>query len=148
VPDQPKVDSIDRQIVALLQEDARRSFQDIGKHVHLSAPAVKRRIDRLEAEGVIRGYTAGVDPALYGWMTEAFVDLYCDGRMPGEAIRRVVEQESGVTAAYTVAGESSAILHVMARDTKDLESTLERIRAVDGVNRTVSEVVLSTLFER
>jgi len=116
--------------------------------VHLSAPAVKRRIDRLEADGVIRGYTAVVDPALYGWTTEAFVDLYCDGRMPGERIRRAVEAEPGVAAAYTVAGESSAILHVMTRDTKDLESVLERIRAVDGVNRTVSEVVLSTLIQR
>jgi DNA-binding Lrp family transcriptional regulator len=145
---QREIDDTDRQIVALLQQDARRSYQDIGKHVHLSAPAVKRRVDRLEAEGVIRGYTAAVDPALYGWTAEAFVDLYTEGRMPGEAIRQAVEREPGVSAAYTVAGESSAILHVMARDTKDLERTLERIRAFDGVSRTVSEVVLSTLFTR
>jgi DNA-binding Lrp family transcriptional regulator len=148
MPPQPKIDDIDRRIVALLQEDARRSFRDIGRHVHLSAPAVKRRIDRLEAEGVIRGYTAVLDPALYGWTAEAFVDLFCDGRMAGDAIRRAVEGEPEVAAAYTVAGESSAILHVRARDTKDLESVLERIRAVDGVSRTVSEVVLSTLFQR
>jgi DNA-binding Lrp family transcriptional regulator len=148
VAQQPKIDEIDRRIVALLREDARRSFQDIGRQVHLSAPAIKRRIDRLEADGVIRGYTAVVDPALYGWTAEAFVDLFCDGRMAGEAIRTAVEAEPGVAAAYTVAGESSAILHVRARDTKDLESALERIRAVEGVNRTVSEVVLSTLLER
>ena len=47
--------------------------------MHLSAPAVKRRVDRLEKEGVLRGYTAVVDPAAFGWHTEAFVDLYCDG---------------------------------------------------------------------
>jgi Lrp/AsnC ligand binding domain len=47
-----------------------------------------------------------------------------------------------------VAGESSAILHVLARDTKELELTLERIRHNDGVTRTVSQVVLSTLFQR
>ena len=69
------MDDTDQRIVALLRENARRSFQDIGEHVHLSAPAIKRRIDRLEAVGVIRGYTAVVDPTAFGWHAEAFVDL-------------------------------------------------------------------------
>ena len=142
------MDAVDRKIVTLLRENARRSFKDIGKHVHLSAPAVKRRVDRLEREGVLRGYTAVVDPAAFGWHTEAFVDLFCDGRMPGEAIKRVVRKEPAVVSAHTVAGEASAMLHVMAEDTRDLELTLERIRKVEGVDRTVTEVVLSTLFQR
>jgi DNA-binding Lrp family transcriptional regulator len=142
------MDDIDRRIVALLRENARRSFKDIGKHVHLTAPAVKRRVDRLEAEVVIRGYTAVVDPAAFGWHTEAFVDLYCDGRMPGESIKRAVEKEPGVVAAHTVAGEASAMLHVQAEDTKGLEDTLERIRSTEGITRTVTEVVLSTLLRR
>jgi DNA-binding Lrp family transcriptional regulator len=110
------MDDIDRRIVALLRENARRSFKDIGEDVNLSAPAVKRRVDRLEDDGVIRGYTAIVDPAAFGWHAEAFV--------------------------------ASALLHVMAEDTQDLELCLERIRATDGISRTVTEVVLSTLFER
>ena len=142
------MDAVDRKIVSLLRENARRSFKDIGGHVHLSAPAVKRRVDRLERDGVIRGYTAIVDPAAFGWHTEAFVDLYCAGRMPGEAIRRAVEREPGVVSAHTVAGEASARLHVMADDTRDLELALERIRAVEGIDRTVTEVVLSTLVQR
>ena len=79
---------------------------------------------------------------------EAFVDLFCDGRMPGEAIRRAVEKEPGVVSAHTVAGEASAMLHVMAEDTRALELALERIRKVEGVDRTVTEVVLSTLVQR
>ena len=142
------MDDIDRRIVALLRENARRSFQDIGQHVHLSAPAVKRRIDRLERDGVIRGYTAEVDAGAFGWHAEAFVDLYCEGGMPAEAIKQAVAGEPGVVSAHTVAGEASALLHVMARDTQDLELCLERIRATDGISRTVTEVVLSTLFER
>ncbi len=142
------MDDTDRRIVALLRENARRSFQDIGQHVHLSAPAVKRRIDRLERDGVILGYTAAVDASAFGWQAEAFVDLYCEGRMPAESIKRAVEGEAGVVSAHTVAGEASALLHVMARDTQDLELCLERIRATDGISRTVTEVVLSTLFER
>ena len=142
------MDDIDRRIVALLRENARRSFKDIGEHVSLSAPAVKRRVDRLEADGVIRGYTAMVDPRAFGWHAEAFVDLYCEGGMPADSIKRAVEGEPGVVSAHTVAGEASALLHVMAEDTQDLEVSLERIRATDGISRTVTEVVLSTLFER
>jgi DNA-binding Lrp family transcriptional regulator len=142
------MDEIDRQIVALLREDARRSFLDIGGHVHLSAPAVKRRVDRLERDGVILGYAAVVDPLAYGWRAEAFVDLYCEGNMSAEAIRKAVEPEGGVVSAHTVAGEASALLHVRAQDTKDLELALERIRSTEGVTRTVTEVVLSTLFHR
>jgi DNA-binding Lrp family transcriptional regulator len=142
------MDDIDRAIVALLRENARRSFQNIGRHVHLSAPAVKRRVDRLERDGVVLGYTAIIDPEAFGWHAEAFVDLYCEGNMAAGAIKQAVEREAGVVSAHTVAGEASALLHVMAADTKDLELALERIRASEGVTRTVTEVVLSTLFAR
>jgi DNA-binding Lrp family transcriptional regulator len=142
------MDGVDQQIVALLREDARRSFQDIGRRVHLSAPSVKRRVDRLERDGVLLGYTAVVDPEAFGWHAEAFVDLYCEGTMAAGAIKQAVEREPGVIAAHTVAGEASALLHIRARDTNGLELALERIRATPGVTRTVTEVVLSTLFAR
>ena len=142
------MDEVDRAIVALLRENARRSYQDIGTHVHLSAPAVKRRVDRLEQDGVLIGYTAIVDPDAFGWHAEAFVDLYCEGSMPAGAIKEAVQREPGVISAHTVAGEASALLHVLAADTKALELALERIRATEGVTRTVTEVVLSTLFQR
>jgi DNA-binding Lrp family transcriptional regulator len=142
------MDATDRRIVALLREDARRSFKDIGTHVNLSAPAVKRRVDRLEAEGVLRGYTALVDPGRFGWGTHAFVALYCEGRMAASEVREAVEHHPEVEAAYTVAGEASAMLHVRARDTSHLEQALERIRDHAGVTRTHTQIVLSTLFER
>jgi DNA-binding Lrp family transcriptional regulator len=142
------MDAIDRQIVALLREDARRSYQSIGSRVNLSAPAVKRRVDRLEADGVVTGYTAQVDPSRFGWNTHAFVALYCEGRMAAAEVRASVEHHPEVEAAYTVAGEASAMLHVRARDTAHLEEALERIRDNPGVTRTQTQIVLSTLFER
>jgi DNA-binding Lrp family transcriptional regulator len=142
------IDAIDRQIVALLRQDARRSFQSIGMRVALSAPAVKRRVDRLEADGVIRGYSAQVDPGRFGWGTHAFVALYCEGRMAAAEVRDAVEDHPEVEAAYTVAGEASAVVHVRARDTAHLEETLERLRDRPGITRTQTQIVLSTLFER
>jgi DNA-binding Lrp family transcriptional regulator len=142
------MDDIDRKIVALLRTDARRSFQDIGGHVSLSAPAVKRRVDKLQSEGVIRSYAAVVDPAAMGWHTHAVVALYCEGRMSGAEVRTAIEPHPEVESAYTVAGEASAILHVRAIDTQHLEEALERLRDTPGVRRTHTQVVLSTLFER
>ncbi len=141
------MDAIDHQIVALMRENSRRSFQDIGSRVALSAPAVKRRVDRLETAGVLRGYTAVVDPVAMGWGTHAFVALYCEGRMAAGEVRAAVERHPEVAAAYTVAGEASAMLHVRAADTAHLEAALERIRDAPGVVRTQTQVVLSTLFE-
>jgi DNA-binding Lrp family transcriptional regulator len=142
------MDRIDRQIVALLRADARRSFSDIGGHVSLSAPAVKRRVDRLEQSGVIRGYSATLDAESFGWHSDAFVALFCEGRMSAAEVRDAVAGHPEVAAAYTVAGEASAMLHVRATDSKHLEETLERIRDAPGVIRTQTQVVLSTLFER
>ena len=142
------MDEIDHRIVALLRENARRSFQDIGERVALSAPAVKRRVDRLERDGVIRGYSADVDPSAIGWNTHAFVELFCEGRVSGEQVREAVGDYPEVEAAYTVAGAPSAILHLRAADTGHLERALERVRDTPGVIRTQTQVVLSTLFDR
>jgi DNA-binding Lrp family transcriptional regulator len=142
------MDAIDERIVALLRENARRSYQDIGARVALSAPAVKRRVDRLEAQGVVRGYAALIDPAALGWTTHALVAVYTEGRMPAEEVKAAVVRHPEVQAAYTVAGDASAVLHVRARDTAHLEDALERLRDAPGITRTQTQVVLSTLFER
>jgi DNA-binding Lrp family transcriptional regulator len=142
------MDDIDRQIVALLRTNARASFQSVGQEVSLSPPAVKRRVDRLEADGVIRSYAAVVDPSAMGWHTHALVSLFCEGRMAASEVRDAVVGHPEVASAYTVAGEASAILHVHAHDTAHLEEALERIRDTPGVTRTQTQVVLSTLFER
>src|SRR4029450_5174351 len=126
------MDEIDRQIVARWRTNARGSFETIGNRVSLSAPAVKRRVDRLEADGVIRSYAAVVDPGAMGWRTHALGSLVCEGRMAAAEVRDAVADHPEVAAAYTVAGEASAILHVRARDTAHLEDAVEPIRDHPG----------------
>src|SRR3954466_9607482 len=101
------VDGIDRRIVALLRENARRSFQDIGARVALSAPAVKRRVDRLQAHGGGRAHAAGGGPNAMGWPTHAVVALYCEGRMAAAEVRAAIANHPEVSAAFTVAGDAS-----------------------------------------
>ncbi len=143
-----RLDEIDRQIVAWLQRDARASFRVIGDGVGLSAPAVKRRVDRLIDEGVIQGFTAVTDPRAVGWGAEAFVAVFCEGRTIPDRIRTAAAKHPEIVAAYTVTGDHDALLHVRVRDTGHLEDVLERLRSEEFISHTRSVVVLSRLLER
>ncbi|WP_442877604.1 Lrp/AsnC family transcriptional regulator [Dactylosporangium sp. AC04546] len=141
------MDPIDQRIIALLQDDARSSYAEIGAEVALSAPAVKRRVDRLRSSGVIRGYTALIDPDAVGWTTEAFVELFCTGRTSPEQLRAAAKRHPAVVGAYTISGEADALVHLRAVDMAGLEQALERLRAEPFVTSTRSMIVLSRLVE-
>jgi DNA-binding Lrp family transcriptional regulator len=142
------VNPLDQRIVSCLVTNARSSYAEIGKVVGLSAPAVKRRVDRLLEIGVLRGFTAVVDPEALGWGTEAFVEVHCRGNVPPARIRARLEPLPEVVAAYTVTGAADAIVHLRAADIHQLETALERLRGLEIIDRTVSTVVLSRLLER
>jgi len=141
-------DEVDRQIVACLVANGRATFAEIGGEVGLSAPAAKRRVDRLVADGTILGFTAVVDPVAFGSSLEAFVELHCQGSISPEAIRDIVRPYSSVVGAYTVSGNADALVHVRCADVAALEETLESIRNNERVARTTTVIVLSRLLER
>jgi len=148
-PDQPgTLDPLDEAILRELARDARATFAEIGAAVSLSAPAVKRRVDRLRDRGVIRGYTVRLDPEALGWSTEAFVELYCQGSTSPATMRAAVERYPEVTAASTVTGDVDVVLQVRARDMRHLERVVERLAAEPFVARTRSTIVLSALVRR
>src|ERR1044071_6117356 len=124
-----QLDDVDRRIIASLVGDARASYAEIGAVVSLSAPAVKRRVDRLRSRGVIRGFTAVVDPAAIGWTTEAFIELFCTGRTTPAQIAAAARRHPQVVGAYTVSGEADALIHLRAADINHLEQALEKLRA-------------------
>lgn len=141
------MDETDRAIIAALVADARSSFAEIGARVSLSAPAVKRRVDRLRAAGVIKGFTAVVDPAATGGTTEAFVELFCTGRTTPAQIAAAARRHPEVIGAFTVSGEADALVHLRATDIPHLEQALERLRAESFVTSTRSMIVLSRLLD-
>jgi DNA-binding Lrp family transcriptional regulator len=139
------MDATDHAIIAALTTDARSSFAEIGYAVSLSAPAVKRRVDRLRSSGVIKGFTVVVDPAALGWSTEAFVELFCTGRTTPAQLTVATRHHPEVVGAYTVSGEADALVHLRASDMAHLEQVLERLRAEPFVTSTKSMIVLSRL---
>ena len=144
----PNLDYLDRQILAILLDNARASLVEIGERVSLSAPAVKRRIDRLERDGAIRGYTALLDQTVLGETTEAFLEVFCEGDTSLPTLRRTLADHPEVVGAYTVAGDPEAIVHVRAADIQHLERVIERIHSQPNVVRTRTNVVLTKLTER
>ncbi|WP_320779008.1 Lrp/AsnC family transcriptional regulator [Streptomyces sp. CRN 30] len=142
------LNDLDERIVQALAEDARRSYADIGQLVGLSAPAVKRRVDRLRAAGVITGFTVRVDPAALGPRTEGFVEIYCRRNTSPETIRRGLERYREIASASTVTGDADAVVQVLASDMRHFERVLERIAGEPFVERTKSVLVLSPLVRR
>jgi DNA-binding Lrp family transcriptional regulator len=142
------LDELDRRIVAALVEDARATYAEVGAQVGLSAPAVKRRVDRLRASGAITGFSARVDPTALGWTTEAYVELYCRGRTSPGDIAAAVSKHPEIIDACTVTGEADALLHIRAADVRHFERVMERIGAEPFVVRTRSVIVLSRLVNR
>jgi DNA-binding Lrp family transcriptional regulator len=121
------------------------SFAEIGKRISLSAPAVKRRVDRMEGDGTIEGYAAKVD---LGESTEAFLEVFCEGDTSLPTLRGSLTKQPEVVGAYTVAGDAEAILHVRCADMRALEQTIERLHAEPNIVRTRTQVVLTRLVER
>jgi DNA-binding Lrp family transcriptional regulator len=140
-----RIDELDRKILAALTENGRESLAALGQRVGLSTAATKRRVDRLRQDGVIRRFTAEVELAALGWTIEAFVELYCEGRVPPDRMRELVRTIPEVVEAYTVTGEADGILRVRAADTGHFERILGVIRNHPGVLRTRSALVLSRL---
>lgn len=142
------LDPIDRSILALLREDAKRTFADIGGQVGLSATAIKRRVDRLQDDGVIVGYGARIDPRAFGEGIEALIEVYCaDRTAPADVGQSLVGLEQ-VISAFTVSGEADAVVRARVESIADLEKFVERLRRDPNVVRTKTLIVLSTLIDR
>ena len=114
----------------------------------LSAPAVKRRVDRLRAQGALRGFTAVVDHAALGERTEALIELFFAPGTPLDEVAATLRGHPEVVEAWSVTGEADAIARVRAQDNADLERVIIELQAGGPVERTRSQVVLSRLVVR
>ncbi len=142
------MDAIDEKVIGCLLRDGRATYAEIGAVVSLSAPAVKRRVDRLRTSGAIQGFTAVLDPQVLGWSTEAYVEVYCKGTVSPQELRRNLEHVPEIVGACTVSGSADALLHMLAADIEHLERAIERVRDERNVDHTRSVIVLTRLIDR
>jgi len=138
------IDAIDHQILELLRTNARRTFGDIGKRVGLSAPAVKRRIDRLEDSSIIRGYTTVVDDGKLGRPLEAFAELRFAGSTRVDDIESIASDVPEIRALFTIAGDPDALAWIRVRDVQDLKRVIDRLRNSGKITGTKTMMVLGS----
>ncbi|AQT81280.1 AsnC family transcriptional regulator [Mycolicibacterium litorale] len=139
------LDEIDRTLVRELVADGRATLAHLAATTGLSVSAVQSRVRRLEARGVVIGYSARVDPEAFGHMLSAFVAITpLDPSQPDDAPARL-ENIAEIEACYSVAGEESYVLFVRVPSPRALEGLLQQIRTTANV-RTRSTIILNTFY--
>jgi Lrp/AsnC family leucine-responsive transcriptional regulator len=140
------MDGIDKQILNIIQQDARVSNAHIAREVGLAPSAVLERVRKLEERGVIRGYFASLDPKQVGFGLIAFV--FVRTNECGDSTDQQLAEIPEVLEVHDVAGEDSYLLKVRAEDPEDLARLLrEKLKAVPNVVSTRTTVVLHTVKE-
>ncbi len=140
------VDEMDLKIIEMLEADARVSFREISKRLGISEGTVYNRVKRLQDEGIIKGYSAKVDPTKLGMDLTAVIGL----RVAGGHLVEVEEEVSkmkGVCCVYDVTGGYDAIVIARFRSRADLNSFIKGILSNPHVERSVTHVVLNTIKE-
>ena len=140
------VDPTDHEILALLRQDARRTLSDIAERVTLSTAAVKRRIDRLQAIGVITGFTVQIDYAKLGWPVEAFTELRFSGTSKVDDIVQTAMRMPETQAVFTIAGDPDALIWLRVRDLAHLQATINELRGNQRITGTKTLIALDSWF--
>jgi Lrp/AsnC family transcriptional regulator, leucine-responsive regulatory protein len=145
------MDNIDKKLLQLLTHNGRMTQAALAAEVGLSRPSVIDRIRKLEDAGIIQGYVAHIDRRKLGKPICAIVSLHFrSGSISDEeeiSIRALAD-DPDIIECHKVAGEESAILKIVTSSIESLEQILTRIRDLDAISSTKTNVVLSTYFEK
>ncbi|MFT4265065.1 MAG: Lrp/AsnC family transcriptional regulator [Nocardioides sp.] len=139
------MDAIDRQILSLLTENARRPVADIAQRVGLSPAPVTRRIDRLERDGVIEGYTTVVSRSRDGAGIEAFVEIRLLGSIETSEVWADLEAMPEVVQMLTIAGDPDALIRVRVDNVDHLARVVNQMRKTGKLIGTKTLIVLDEL---
>ena len=142
-----KLDEIDVQLLMLLQDDARTSQHDLAEAIGLSSPATGERLRKLVEKGVIRQFSAILDPRALGLDVTAFITVGIDGSdYYADFVEHALETPE-ILQCHAVTGGGSHMLKVRTASTSSLERLLAKIQAWPGVSSTRTSVVLSSAKE-
>ncbi len=142
------IKDLDKQICALLQDNARMSMNEIAEAVGSSVPTVSEHIKKLEADGIIREYTTVLDSAEFGFDVTAFIYVDLDTSSAYDGFRRQCRARKEILECHAITGTASHVLKVRCTNTSALEQLLSAIQQWKGVSKTLTNVVLSTHKEQ
>lgn len=145
--DETPIDATDEALLRLLRENARRSTAELGRRLGISRTTVQSRIERLERRGIVAGYTVRVGRDTASRLVRAHILLTVKPKLarPTETALARIPQ---ITALHSVSGIHDLIALVEARSVEEMDRLIDEIGALDGVERTVTSIILSTRFDR
>ncbi len=142
-----KITPADEQLLSLLREDARASTAQIARRLGLSRTTVQSRLEKLEREGVISGYTVRTHDAYeHGRIRAHILITVLPKKMP--AVVKALREIADVRALHSVSGPYDLIALGVVGGVDEMDVLTDAIGAIDGVERTTSSIILSTKFER
>lgn len=140
------IDDTDRAILRVLRDDGRASHREVSARTGTSLATVNRRIRALEERGVIKGYTARIDPHAAGWAMTVMVGLRIDkGHL--RPVQERIAEDPRVFAVYDVTGEWDGTVLARVRDRADMDDLIKTTLSSPHIQRTSTMVVLSTVLE-
>lgn len=143
-----ELDDLDRKILALLMENAKRPYTELGARLFVSGGTIHVRMNKLIAAGVVKGQTLVVDHAKLGYDVSAFLGIYLKGSgLYNQAAEYLKGIQEIVSAHYTT-GVYSIFARVVCRDTDHLRDVLQRIQAFEGIQRTETFISLEETIDR
>lgn len=137
------MDDTDRELIALLREDARASVASLAKRLRVARGTVQNRIAKLEASGTIVGYTVRLKPDAEAQRIAALMSIAVEGNR-GEAVLRALRGDPAVQTLHTTNGRWDIVAELRADDLPAFDAVLGRIRQVPGIAQTETSLLLST----
>lgn len=137
------MDDTDRELIALLREDARASVASLAKRLRVARGTVQNRIAKLEASGTIVGYTVRLKPHAEAQRIAALMSIAVEGNR-GEAVLRALRGDPAVQTLHTTNGRWDIVAELRADDLPAFDAVLGRIRQVPGIAQTETSLLLST----
>tara|TARA_B100001057_G_scaffold331068_1_gene331383 strand:- start:51 stop:473 length:423 start_codon:yes stop_codon:yes gene_type:complete len=137
----------DHDLLKLLQENSRRTVSDIAKKMSLSRATVQQRMERLERTGVIQGYTIKINPVLERQNVSAYVMISVVPKKNSTIVNQLFKIPQ-MEMLCTISGQYDMIAKITEATTEALDQTLDKIANLDGVEKTLSHIVLSRKVDR
>mgnify|MGYP000153290286 CR=1 FL=1 len=136
-----KTDEVDRKILAMLKENSRTTFTKIAQEVNLSEAAVRKRVERMLSEGIIKKFTLEMDT---GDKLKAIILISVQPSRPNPQVAQEVRNIEGVDLVLEVAGEVDIIVIVSGSSMQEVNRYIDEIRRIEGLSKTNSMIVLRT----
>jgi len=137
----------EQQLLRLLQENSRRTVSDLANELGLSRATVQQTMERLERKGVIQGYTIKINPHYQQQQVSAYIMISVIPSKTADIVRQIYKVPQ-LDMLCTISGQYDLIAKVTEATTQELDNSIDRIATLDGVEKTLSHIVLSRKVDR